>query len=157
VEVLRRDVRRDVSPPQADVKVGVLGAKELHNVQRAVVGAAEGPEKHRLAVVAEARDDERRDPAACADVLLPCGEKVEALIGRYERAAGLKTTPERLRRRHGIEHFDRGDRAGAPEGSERHGLLSGLIADCNIHLGCAAAGRDGLSVRTGATLANNYQ
>ena len=157
VEVLRRDGRRDVAPPQADVEIGVLGAEELHDVQRADVGAAERPEERRLAVVVEADDDERRDPGARADVLLPGGEKVEALIGRCERAAGLETAPERLRRRHG-RRILRPRRSRRRSGGFRASRpLAGLIADCNIHLDARLRAETALPFDTAATLANNYQ
>src|SRR5262245_30138858 len=67
------DVCKQVAPPKAEIEVRMFGTEELYGPQWTKSRATERPEQHGLAGAVEAGDDERRDGATRAHMLLPGG------------------------------------------------------------------------------------
>ena len=70
--------------------------------------------------------------------MLPGREEIEPLVGGRQATAVLEAAPERLRRRHVVEHLDARDLVGAPHGCGRPLLSAGVVADGDVHPVCAA-------------------
>ena len=157
-DVACADRRHHVAAPQSEIEIGVLGTEEFDDAERPHLLAPERPDEDRLAGGVETGDDERRDSGVAADVALPGGEQIEALVGRRERTAVLETSPERLRRGHVLEDLDLDDRPGAAHVRRHHAFSSRAVADSDVHPECAAQkGPTLLPSIQRATLANNYQ
>ena len=91
----------------------MLGAEEAGDPKRPHLPAAERPQEQRPTGEIEPDDDERHDAAAGADMVLPGGQQIEALIGGGPRIVAFERAPERLGGRHVVEDLDPRDPARA--------------------------------------------